>query len=167
MSLASQVNLLAQSVGAQIKALKAQLVAARLSAAVTNSTVTYATAMSVSVTAGGVYAFTARGQYRTAAITTGAGFRIGGTATATGIRYETTIYGLTATTYTHQTASTLNAAQPASTGVAAANTDYQFVIDGEIRVLAAGTLTVDFASEVAASLVTVQPDSTLVLTKIA
>lgn len=136
----------------------------RLTSAPTSTVVTFAgTGLSVNVEAGKTYKIQCRGQYRTAATTTGIALRIGGTATATGIRYETTIFGLTTSTYTHLTASTMGAAQAASTGVQAANTDYGFTVEGEIRVNAAGTLTLDFASEVAASTVTVQADSTLQL----
>jgi hypothetical protein len=136
----------------------------RLTSAPTSTVVTFAgTGLSVNVEAGKTYKIQCRGQYRTAATTTGIALRIGGTATATGIRYETTIYGLTTSTYTHQTGSTMGAAQAASTGVQAANTDYGFTVEGEIRVNAAGTVTLDFASEVAASTVTVQADSTLQL----
>lgn len=140
----------------------------RLAAAATSTSTTYAsTGMSVTLAAGKVYTFRVRGQYRTAATTTGIGFRIGGTCTATGVRYENVIYGLTATAYTHFVGSAMGTALAATTAVLAANTDYGFTIEGEIRVNAAGTLTVDFISEVAGSTVTVQPDTTLVVTEIA
>jgi polygalacturonase len=140
----------------------------RLTTAPTSTSVTYAASgLSVNVEAGKVYHFKVRGQYRTAATGTGIGLTMGGTATATGIRWETLIYGLTATTYTHQAQSALNVVAASTTGVAAANTDYGFVIEGEIRVNAAGTFRLDFRSEVAASTVTIQPDTTLILQEIA
>lgn len=140
----------------------------RLTSAAASTTTTYGgTGLSLSVVAAGVYIIRARGQYRTSATTTGIGLRVGGTATATAIRYSTTIFGLSATTYTHQTQTAMGVAAAASTGVAAINTDYGWLIDGLIRVNAAGTLTVDYMSEVAATTATVQPDSFLELQEVA
>lgn len=131
----------------------------RLTAAATSSATAYgATGLTVTLAAGKVYELKAFGQYRTAATTTGMGLRLGGTATATGVRYTTTIWN--ASTPTQQQASALSTAL-LTTAVTAANTDYTWEIRGLIRVNAAGTLTVDFASEVAGSLVTIQPDAYL------
>lgn len=135
-------------------------IVARLTAAVTSNVVAYATTgLSVPLTAGKVYEIKAWGHYRTAALTTGIGLRLGGTATATGIRYTTTIWS--ANTPLQGQAAAMSTAL-LSTGVTAANTDYTWEIRGEIRVNAAGTLVVEFASEVAASLVTIQPDCYLI-----
>lgn len=129
---------------------------ARLTAAATSSVVTYgSTGLTVTLAAGKVYELKAFGHYRTAATTTGLGLRLGGTVTATGVRYTTRIWNANAASQVQ--ASALSTAL-LTTAVAAANTDYMWEIRGLIRVNAAGTLTVDFASEVAASLVTLQPD---------
>lgn len=141
------------------------LLSSRLTAAATSSVVTYAgTGLSLSLVAGKVYEVKAFGQYRTAATTTGIGLRLGGTATATGVRYTVTIWS--ASTPTQLQASALATAL-LTTAVAAATTDYTWEIRGLIRVNAAGTLTVDFASEVASSVVTIQPDSYLLAQEVA
>lgn len=137
----------------------------RLTAAATLSATAYgATGLTVTLAAGKVYELKAFGQYRTAATTTGIGLRLGGTATATGVRYTTTIWN--ASTPTQLQASALSTAL-LTTAVTAANTDYTWEIRGLIRVLAGGTLTVDFASEVAGSLVTIQPDAYLMAQELA
>lgn len=136
----------------------------RLTVATTRNLTAYAgTGMTLPVEAGKNYRIHARGQYQTAALTTGIGLRIGGTATATGVRYQTIIFGLAATTFTVQAIAAIGASPAASTAVAVANTDYPWQIDGLIRVATAGTVTLDFASKVANSVVTVQPDSFLYL----
>lgn len=141
--------------------------ASYLTAATTRTLASYAgTGLSVSVAAGKNYKITAAGQYRTAALTTGIGFRLGGTATATGVRYQTVIQGLTATTNTIQAQSALGVTATFSTAVAAINADFGWQIDGFIRVATAGTITVDFATEVANSTVTVQPDAYLLLEQV-
>lgn len=141
----------------------ARTLSSRLTAAATSTVVTYAgTGLSVSVAAGVSYRFRASGQYRTAALTTGIGLRVGGTCTATGIRYVIKTWGAatSASTPTVVTAAALATAS-LTANVVAATTDYLWEIEGVIRVNAAGTLTVDFASEVAGSTATIQPDSFL------
>lgn len=139
--------------------LRALPLSSRLTAAASSSVVTYgSTGLSVSLAAGKAYELKAFGQYRTAATTTGIGLRLGGTCTATGIRYSITAWN--ASTPTQLQASALSTAL-LTTAVTAANTDYTWEIRGLIRVNAAGTLTVDFASEVASSAVTIQPDAYL------
>ena len=132
---------------------------ARLTAAATSSVVAYASSgLSLTLVAGKVYEVKAFGQYRTAATTTGLGLRLGGTVTATGVRYTTTIWN--ASTPTQGQAAALATAL-LTTAVAAANTDYTWEIRGLIRVNAGGTLVAEFASEVAGSLATIQPDAYL------
>lgn len=135
----------------------------RLTAAATNTTVTYAsTGLSVNVAPNQAYTFRAQGQYRTAATTTGIGFRINTTATVTGLRYTTMIWGATSASVPVVVVGAANLAANLTTAVLAATTDYAWEIEGVLRAGAAGgTLTVEFASEVAASTVTVQPDSVL------
>lgn len=137
----------------------------RLTAAATSSLVAYGTTgLSLTVVAGKTYEVKAFGQYRTAATTTGLGLRLGGTATATGVRYTTTIWS--ASTPTQGQAAAMSGAL-LTTAVAAANTDYTWELRGLIRVNAGGTLVVEFASEVAGSLVTIQPDAYLLAQEIA
>lgn len=140
----------------------ARRLVSRLTTAPTSTVVTYAgTGLTLNVTAATAYHFRASGQYRTAATTTGIGLRVGGTCTATGVRYMVKVWGVaSASTPVVVVASALATAN-LTTAVLAATTDYLWEIEGVIRVNAAGTLTVDFASEVAASTVTIQPDSFL------
>lgn len=139
--------------------------ASRLTAAATSGVVTYTgTGLSASVAAGKAYEIKAFGHYRTAATTTGLGLRLGGTATATGVRYSVTIWN--GSTPTLLQASALSTAL-LTTAVTAAATDYSWEIRGLLRVNTAGTLTVDYASEVAGSAVTIQPDSYLVADEVA
>lgn len=161
MSLASQVTALATRIGQEFKALRA---ASRLTTAATSQVVAYGpTGLTLTLVAGKVYRIEAAGQYRTAATTTGIGLRLGGTVTATGIRYTTRIWN--ASTPVVVTAAALLGAN-LTTAVTAANTDYAWDIDGLIRVNAGGTLIVEFASEVASSLVTIQPDCYLRATEV-
>jgi hypothetical protein len=136
----------------------------RLTAAVTSGSDVYnSTGLSVPLTSGKVYRITAFGQYRTPATTTGIGLRLGGTGglTATRVRWNAFIYGFTATSLTLRALGALNFAVAPTTAVATANTDFGWSIDGLIVVNVGGTLSVDFASEVVTSVVTVQPDSYL------
>lgn len=142
----------------------------RLTSAATTASTTYAaTGLSVTLAAGKVYEFRVRGQYMSTSTTVGMGVRIGGTATATAIRYQTHILGTTATTGTFQAASAMGAAQPASTAVvgSAPSNSYPFYIDGLIRVNAAGTLTLDFMAETTAATITIHPDSYLIAQEVA
>lgn len=139
-------------------------VAARLTVAVTNSTLTYAsTGLSVPLAAGKSYEIRAYGQYRTPALTTGIGIRLNasGGLTATGVRTTTRIWNASAPLLVQASALAVNAL---STAVAAANTDYAWEVDGHIRVNAAGNLVVEFVTEVNGSLVTIQPDAYLLCT---
>jgi hypothetical protein len=155
----------AWSLTGNIKGATGVPLSARLTAAATSSVVTYATTgLSLTVVAGKTYEIKAFGQYRTAATTTGLGLRLGGTATATSVHYTTTIWS--ASTPTQGQAAAMSTAL-LTTAVTAANTDYTWELRGLIRVNAGGTLVVEFASEVAASLVTIQPDSYLLAQEIA
>lgn len=142
-----------------IRGVSAAPLSARLTAAASSTSTSYATTgLSVTLAAGKVYELKAFGQYRTAATTTGIGLRLGGTVTATGIRYTATTWN--ASTPTQLQASALSTAL-LTTAVAAANTDYTWEIRGLIRVNTAGTLVVEYATEVNASAVTIQPDAYL------
>jgi hypothetical protein len=143
------------------------LLTSRLTAAVTNATTTMTTTgLSVTVVAGKTYYIRARGQYRSSATTSGIGMTVGGTATATGIRAEVTTKGLTATTNQEQSVTAMAQATTSAASTAVAATDYHWVIEGEIRVLNAGTLQINFRSS-STGTITVQPDSTLVVQEIA
>ena len=166
MSLQTRLDSLIVAIGADIKL--ARKLTSRLTAAVTNSTVTYtATGLSVTLVAGKTYRFRAFGQYQTAAITTGIDMRIGGTVTATRIRYSTFLFGVNNTTVTFRSGTSMNANLTPSSAVFAANTDYPWNIEGLIVVNSGGTLTIEFASEVAASLTTIQADSYLEVQEVA
>lgn len=161
MSLQGRLSSLITAIGADIKALRK--LTSRLTASVANSTVTYAsTGLSITLEAGKTYEIKAFGQFQSAATTTGIGLRLGGTATATRIRYNIFIYGMgTANTLSVRSPTSINGSPTASPGVAAAATEYPWTIEGLIVVNAGGTLTVDFMSEVAGSAVTIQSDSYL------
>lgn len=133
---------------------------ARLAAAAATTSTGYTSSgLSVTLVAGKAYEVKAFGQYRTAATTTGIGLRLGGTCTATGIRYTTTIWNANAPTQLQ--ASALSTAL-LTTAVTAANTDYTWEIRGLIRVNAGGTLVVEYATEVNNSAATIQPDAYLI-----
>lgn len=138
---------------------------ARLTAAAATTSTGYtSTGLSVTLAAGKVYELRAAGQYRTAATTTGIGLRLGGTVTATGVRYTTTIWNANTTT---QVRAAALATALLTTAVTAANTDYAWEIGGLIRVNAGGTLVLEYATEVNASAATIQPDAYLIAQEIA
>lgn len=144
----------------------------RLTSAPTTTSATYAgTGLSVTVLAGKAYRIRAYGGYRSSVATVGIGLRVNGTATATRIRYNSKIYGVTASpaapTYQHVT--TLGATVALTTAVATINTDYPWEIDGVIVVNAGGTITIEHACETATGspTVTTQIDSVLELREIA
>ena len=193
MSVASEVARLASRVGAECKSLrtvtgalanlatadKTSLVAAinevratagagalwsTLTAATVHSQTAYATTgLSVPVAAGKKYRIRAAGHYQTAAAGTGAMLRIGGTATATRIRWSLVLWGITANAATVRAVAAVNSNVAPSTAVITAATDFPWSIEGLIVVNTAGTLTVDVMSEVSGSAVTIQPDSWLQL----
>lgn len=135
--------------------------ASRLTSGVTSTVTTFAdTGMQVSLFPG-TYSFRARGQYRTAAATTGINLRMGGTLVSSACWYERYIYGLTASTYTHDAVSVFAASLTATTGVAVQLTNYGWLMEGTIVVTTAGTLSVQYATEVAASSAIVQTGSHL------
>lgn len=139
----------------------------RRTTTVANSTTTYATTgLSVTVAASKVYHFRARGQYQTAATTTGIGFRVGGTATATAISAEAFVTNVTASIQiSTRSISSMSQAVTATSNVVAATTMYPWWVEGEIRVNAGGTLQIDFVSG-AASAATLQTDCTLIVQEI-
>jgi hypothetical protein len=77
-----------------------------------------------------------------------------------------TTKGLTATTNQEQSVTAMAQATTSAASTAVAATDYHWVIEGEIRVLNAGTLQINFRSS-STGTITVQPDSTLVVQEIA
>lgn len=140
----------------------------RLTSQASTSATTYGpTGLTVSVAAAGVYLIRVVGSYQSAATTTGIGLQFGGTCTVTGLRALVKIWGATATTATAQVQTALAPNAAKSTAVAAASTAYPFEIEGLVRVNAAGTFEVQFASEVAGSAVNVHIDSYLSLQEVA
>lgn len=139
-------------------------VTSRLTAAATSTATAYAASgLSVTLAPNTAYSFNAYGQYRSAATTTGIGLRVNAPFTPTGIRYNVTIWGsaTSASTPVLVQASALATAN-LTANTFAATTDYRWEVDGVIRVGATGgTLSIEFASEVAVSTVTLQPDSIL------
>lgn len=145
-------------------------VTSRITADVTNNAVAYATTgLSVALEAGRAYHIRVQGTYRSAATTTGIGLRLNasGGLTATALSVWSTIWGAATSVSTPLKAllSALGAAGAhLTTATFAAATDYEFELEGVIRVNVAGTLVLEFASEVAASLVTVKADAVLIAT---
>lgn len=138
----------------------------RLGAAVNNSTTTFAsTGLSVNVATGKNYHIHARGQYSSASTAAGMGMNLAGTCTATAIRAELTVKGLTATTNGERSLNTLaqNTASNATTFATA--TDYHWEIVGVIRVNQGGTLLVNFRSS-STTVITVEPESSLYVQEI-
>lgn len=142
----------------------------RLTSAATSTSVTYATTgLSVTMKASGVYEFRARGIYRSAATTTGIGFRVNCSVTPTAIMYSTAIYGSATNASTPvRTVHVANQGANLTTAAVAATTDYFWEIEGTVVAAAGGgNLVIEFASEVAASTVTVGIGSLLRATEIA
>lgn len=167
MGLSDQIDALATRIATEFKNTK-KLLTSRLTASVANSNTTYAaTGLVVTLIAGKTYRIRAGGHYQSAAATTGMGLRIGGTASATSIRYNSFVYGVTATTVSVRSPNAFNGSPTASTGVAVAANDYPWSIEGIIVVNAGGQLGVDFSSEVAATAVTISADSFLEAQEIA
>jgi len=133
---------------------------ARVSTQYDNTTTTLGnvTGLTANVAASGTYRFEAK-LYTTSDVAGGIKVAIGGTATATAIRYEglTTDAGLT----TQSRATALGTAVGAVTAVTAA----YVVITGTITVNAAGTLTVQAAANAATGTTSVLTGSTFVITE--
>jgi len=133
---------------------------ARVSTQYDNTTTTLGnvTGLTVNVAASGTYRFEAK-LFTTSDVAGGVKVAIGGTATATAIRYEglTTDAGLT----TQGRATALGSAVGAVTAVTAA----YVTITGTITVNAAGTLTVQAAANAATGTTSVLTGSTFVLTE--
>jgi hypothetical protein len=133
---------------------------ARVSTQYDNATTTLGnvTGLTVNVAASGTYRFEAK-LFTTSDVAGGVKVAIGGTATATAIRYEglTTDAGLT----TQGRATALGTAVGAVTAVTAA----YVVITGTITVNGAGTLTVQAAANAATGTTSVLTGSTFVLTE--
>lgn len=139
----------------------------RTTSAVTNATTTFSsTGLSIPVTAGKTYYFRGRGQYQSSTTTAGIGMNVGGTCAATAIRAELVMKGLTATTNGERSINSLNQNTASNATTAAATTDYSWSIEGEIRVLTAGTLQMNFRSFAAGTTITLQPDATFIVQEI-
>lgn len=151
-----------------------------------NSTVTMAAATGLTVTglATGSYLIKVWICFRSAATTTGPEFRLNMTGGGTVSRMVNTWYTLTtggaaatgiadqATTLTAQMMEGKGSRANASTGgpmqgVDSANADQFAVMEGIIIVTGAGNLQFEFASEVAASAITLMEGTTLTLSKVA
>ena len=132
----------------------------RVSTQYDNATTTLGnvTGLTANVAAGKVYRFEAK-LYTTSDVAGGIKVAIGGTATATAIRYEglTTDAGLT----TQSRSAALGTAVGAVTAVTAA----YVTITGTITVNAAGTLTVQAAANAATGTTSVLTGSTFVITE--
>lgn len=143
------------------------LISRRTTAITSTATAYDFTGLSVTVQAGKVYLIRASGQWRSAATTTGMGLRLGGSATATSVRYNSTVHGGAIANAETNSESALNTAASTSPGVSSTNRDYGWTIDGLIVVNTSGAVAVQFASEIAGSAVTIQPDCYLELQEIA
>lgn len=127
----------------------------RLAGNATSGSTTYSTTgMALSLLGSTAYSIKAAGLYQTAATTTGIGFTLAANPaalTATTLIAWWTIFGLSATTFTHLSQTALGTALAKSTGVTAATTNYGWQMEGLILTNVAGTLDLQFATEVAAS----------------
>ena len=145
----------------------ARLTAARLSADVTNGTVTLAdvTGLSVALAANSTYAIEGKVMFQTAATTTGIRLTQTVPTGATVVAQWNTPTSLTASTLANQRAADAGAA---STAIDTANANT--LASGSLLVITgatAGNLQIRFASEVAASNAVVKAGSNLVATKVA
>lgn len=130
-----------------------------LGADVANSTITYAdiTGLSWAATSGVLYRFHALLIYTSAATTTGVKFGINGPASPTRVGLRATIsQGGTSAMNNHM--STYDSGTISTTSTPGDNIA---TIDGIIQVSAAGTVILRFASEIAASAITIKAGSTL------
>lgn len=168
---------------AQVKAFVNADTFSTLTSTQANSTTTAASATALEQTLGaGTYLVKVWIVYQAAATTTGVEFYLNHTGTVT--RCAATWYTLTtggaATTGIADQATTLtaqmmegkgqraaNATTGPTQGVDTANADQFAVLEGIVVVTASGTLQFKFASEVAASAVTLQPGTTMTVTKVA
>jgi hypothetical protein len=142
----------------------------RLTAAVSNSTVTYASAGMTINLAVGTYTVKVRGQYQSASTTVGIGIRLGGTSVTSAVAAEALIAGGTNSTtapWFSRTMTGLVQAVAATTGVQAANTPTPFSIDGFLIVTTAGNLSVDLVSQTAGTAVQLNANTSIVAQKIA
>lgn len=123
----------------------------------TANTLANCTGLSFSVASGTRYYFTALIWYTSAAATTGSRWTLNG-PTVTNITYKST-YTLTATTITTNFATALSI--PAASNATALTAGNIATIEGTILPSAAGTVVVQFASEVASSAITCKAGSIL------
>lgn len=122
-----------------------------------------ATGLSVSVEAGKVYEIKARGHWRTSLATAGCCYRLNGTATATRIFATYKVFVAAAVQVATARALATGIVQTAGGTI---NTDFSWEVDGLIVVNAAGTIILEHAAEVAAT-ITTRSDSYLKLREIA
>lgn len=134
----------------------------------TSNTTLTATALTFTVTSGQMYHLKAFGTFRTAATTTGLALGFSTTVATTYAGWGVQIEQAAAGTDQNYTATATSLATTlVSTGVVAANTDYQWEIEGRFQPSADGTITIGFRSEVSASQVTWQAGAGAILTAIA
>lgn len=131
----------------------------------TSGTLTNITGLSFSLSSGRMYYFKFVGSFSSAATTTGIGFSFTGPA-VTYAFWTAAIQQAAAGTdqmYTYSSANQL-ASIAASASVVAANTDYIWTIEGYVQPSAAGTLQLQFRTEVNGSTVTLKAGSVGILT---
>lgn len=129
------------------------------------ATLTNITGLSFSLTANRMYHFKFVGTFRSAATTTGLGLSLTGPA-LTYAGWSAQIEQAAAGTdqfYTYTVANSLSFIG-ASQSVVAANTDYLWEVEGFVQPSAAGTLQLQFRSEVSGSTVTLKAGSVGILT---
>lgn len=128
-------------------------------------TLTNATGLSFSLVANRMCHFKFMGSFRSAATTTGIGLSFTGPAVTYAFWSAQIEQGAVGTDqmFTYSVANQLNYIG-SSASVVAANTDYLWVVEGFVQPSAAGTLQLQFRSEVAGSTVTLNAGSVGVLT---
>jgi hypothetical protein len=130
-----------------------------------NTVLVNATGLSFSLSANRMYHFKFVGSFQSAATTTGIGFSFTGPAVTYAFWFAEIQQGANGTDqmFTYSAANSL-ASIASSASVVAANTDYIWKIEGYVQPSAAGTLQLQFRSEVNASTVTLKAGSAGVLT---
>lgn len=133
----------------------------------TSNTVFTATDLTFTVTSGQMYHLKAMGTYRTAATTTGLSLGFSTLVATTYCGWGVQIQQAAAGTDQMFTNTALSLASIlTSASVVAANTDYQWEIEGIFQPSASGTVTIGFRSEVSGSQVTLQAGSAAILTNV-
>lgn len=153
-------NLRLQDLMGQVEQMFSELpieVSSILSSAATNNTVTPATIMQIDLPKAGLYSIEAVVRFRTPVTTTGMGLSLLG---AGEVNAQVSIPQAAAGTASFfESSVNASASVVLSTAVLAANTDYVALISGSYVATGAESLQLQMRSEVAGSLVTVQPNS--------